>query len=100
MNKKSVYSAVIFLIFVRNIEKRKSGFCDSINQVVKYADKQMKLLEIPNDLSHSTKYSIVKELIDSGFLFTKGRQTGRGHKVYLSKQIRDYIVKATKDIVG
>jgi len=89
MNRKSAYSSAILLIFLRNIGKH----LESITQVTNFADKQMEQLGIKNDLSESTKYSIVKELIDSGILFIGTRKSGKKQTVHLSKKVAKYFME-------
>jgi len=86
MNEKAAYSSAVLLIFLRNLGKN----LESINQVIKFTDKQMEALNIENNLSESTKYTIVKELIASGILYTTTRKEGKKLTVYLSKKIINY----------
>ena len=88
MNEKSAYSSAILLVFLRNIGKS----CNSITQVMDLADKQLEKLGIKNTLSESTKYSTVKELIDSGILISRTRTKGKKQSVSLSKKVEDYFV--------
>jgi len=87
MNTKSAYASMVLLIFIRNIDIP----CDSITAVMRFADKQLQVLGIKNDLSESTKYSVVKDLLDTGILVSKTRKNGKKHKVFLSKKINTYI---------
>ena len=63
---------------------------------MKFADKQMKQLNVKNDLSESTKYAVVRDLLDSGILVSRTRKNGKKHKVYLSKQVTDYMLEMIK----
>ena len=95
MNTKSAYSSAVLLMFVRNVHLRggKGGVCNSISDVVRFADGQMRKLGIQNKLSESTKYSIVRELIDSGVLITMSRNKKK-RSVQLSKKVREYVLEA------
>ena len=96
MNTKSAYSAAVLLMFVRNVHQRggKGGVCSSISDVVNFADGQMRKLGIKNKLSESTKYSVIKDLIDSGILIVISRKKRMKHKVQLSKKVHDYVYEA------
>jgi len=88
MNVKSAYSSAILLVFLRNIGKS----CNSITQVTKLADTQLDKLGIENTLSESTKYTTVKELIDSGVLSSRSTKKGKSQSVSLSKTIEKYFL--------
>jgi len=88
VNLKSAYCSSILIIFLRNMGKS----CNSITQVMKLADVQMKKLGIENNLSESTKYTTVKEMIESGILISRTRKKGKNLTVSLSKKIQSYFI--------
>lgn len=92
MNTKSAYASAVLIIFIRNLGLP----CESITDVMKFADKQMQQLGIKNNLSESTRYAVVRDMLDNGILISKTRKNGKKHKVYLSKQVTDYMVDMIK----
>jgi len=89
MNVKAAYSSAVLLIFLRNPGKN----LDSINQVIRFTDMQMKTLGIQNNLSESTKYMIIKELLASGILYSTTRKEHKKQAIYLSKKVSQYFNK-------
>ena len=100
MNTKAAYSSAVLLMFVRNIHQRsgKGGVCNSMSDVVRFADGQMRKLGIENKLSESTKYSVVKDLIDSKILITRVRKKGKKHSVQLSEKVYKYVCEAASKV--
>jgi len=84
MNQKSAYSCCILLCFQKNTTY------NSIKDIIQSADNQMTEFNILNDLSESTKYSIVHELINVGILYSKTQEPGKQKTIHASKKIVDY----------
>lgn len=89
MNVKAAYSSAVLLIFLRNPGKH----LESINQVIRFADEQMKRLDIKNNLSESTKYIIIKELLASGIIYSTTKKEHKKQAIYLSKKVSQYFEK-------
>ena len=87
MNAKTSYAVCVMLVLLRNLGKN----TDSISQLILYADKQMKKLGIKDNLSESTKYLTIKELLATGVLI--GTKDEVKLSIGLSPEILEYFIK-------
>jgi hypothetical protein len=87
--KAITYSALVMILFFRNIDK---GKVTSIKTIIKLTDKVcIKMTGNPPDLSVRTKYRTVESLIEEGILSSE-KKDGT-HKISLSNKAKDYITE-------
>ena len=83
--KSSTYASIATIVFV----KYKNHISKNLESVIRATDRVAKKLGLDNDLSHMTKYRIVRDLLDSRILVT--RKTNKYRKLKLSKTVTDLV---------
>jgi len=86
--KSSTYAFLIFVTFLRNLDKK---YAKSITQVINITDKIAKTMGYKVDLPFQTKYHIVKTLLKDGILVK--RVKGKEVQIGLSSKVKKYLEK-------
>jgi len=89
----NTYSALIILVYLRNLGKRTK----SKKHLVEITDKLEKKLKISTNITYSTKIGIINELISTHVL--KVEREGLGCSVGLSRKSEKYIIDTLEDII-
>jgi len=91
MSNKASYASVVLLMFLRNLGKR----TNSIQQTINFADMQLNKLGIQCNLSYTTKYRTIKEMISVGLLDAIRNESGN-ESVGASDKVEKYF-RGNKD---
>lgn len=92
--KSSIYSILVLLVFIRNIDK---PGCQSIKQLIQVTDKLAEKFGFEETPSYMTKFNVVRELIKQGIL-TEGERSF-SIPLSISESIKYYILSGVSDIV-
>ena len=83
--KSSTYASLATIVFL----KHKDKISKSIASVIRTTDKLCNQLGFQNDLSHMTKYRIIKDLLQSKIL--AARETSKNKELRITKEIIDLL---------
>ena len=81
--KSSTYAGLVTIVFLQH----RAQISKSIESVIRTTDAFAIRLGIENNLSHMTKYRIIRELLESRILVT--RKTNKNRKLKLAQPISD-----------
>jgi hypothetical protein len=79
--KSSTYASLVTIVFLTH----RNAMSKSIESAIRVTDKLCNQLELPNNLSHMTKYRIISYLIQSKILVAI--QTKKQKKLRLAQKI-------------
>jgi len=83
--KSTTYASLVTIVFVIH----KDHIATSIDGALREVDSLCDKLGLSCDLSHMTKYRIVKDMLENNILIT--RKTNKNKKLRLSKAVRDVL---------
>jgi len=89
-----VYSALVLLVFLKNLDKKK---CTSVKQLIQITDKLAEQLGVHYTATESSKRNIINDMIRYNFLVAGTRK--QRIPIGLSQRVRNFLFDILEEIV-